>query len=98
MLFQWRNFWPFLISSGIQNPMTSIWPSMLGRQPPVVYILLDLTHFLWRGRQMMLGLLCQSMAWSPDQAHRKPCEFCEAEGTSTVVMDADVSWYVAWTL
>lgn len=96
MLFQWRNFWPFLISNGIQNPVMSIWPSTLGRQPPVFNILLDLTHFLWRARQMMLGLLCQNMAQSPDQAHRKQCEFCEAEGTSTVVRDVDVPRYVAW--
>lgn len=94
MLFQWRNFWPFLISSGIQNPVMSGWPSMLGRQPPVFNILLDLTHFLWRGRPMMLGLLCQCMAQSPYQAHRKQCEFCGAEGTSAVVRDADVPRYV----
>lgn len=92
MLFQWRNFWPFLISSGIQNPVMSGWPSMLGRQPPVFNILLDRTHFLWRGRQMMLGLLCQC------RAHRKQCEFCGAEGTSAILRDADVPRYVAWML
>lgn len=43
---------------------------------------------------MMLGLLCQCMAQSPYQAHRKQCEFCGAEGTSAVVRDADVPRYV----
>lgn len=35
MLFQWRNFWPFLNSCGIQNPLVRIWPSGLGRQSPI---------------------------------------------------------------
>ena len=47
---------------------------------------------------MMLGLLCQYMAQSPDQAHREQCEFHEAEDTSTVVRDAGAHRYVAWML
>jgi hypothetical protein len=65
MLFQQRNFWPFLISCGIQNPLMGIWTSLLARQPSFST---SLTFFakVW---QVMLALPCQLMAQSPDQVH-----------------------------
>lgn len=50
MLFQWKNFWPLLISSGIHDPVMCIGPSLLDRQPSVFNVLLGLSHFLWRDR------------------------------------------------
>lgn len=78
MLLQWRNFWPFLISSGIQNAPMSTWPPLPGHQPPVSAVL-GLSHSLWRGQAGDAATAMQQMARSPGPACRKPCEFHEAE-------------------
>lgn len=77
MLFLRKNFWPFLMSGGIQNPLVSIWPSLLGHQPPAWAILLDFSHGLWRGQAGDAGSAVSVGGTEPRQAFRKPYEFCK---------------------
>lgn len=57
----------------------SIWLSLLA-QPPFAAIFFPSLTFFGEAWQVMLDLLCQSMAQCPDQVYGKPREFYEAEG------------------
>lgn len=59
VLFLWKNFWPFLMSGGIQNPLVSVWPSLLGHQPPAWPSSWTSLTVFGEVRQMLLDLLCQ---------------------------------------
>lgn len=85
VFFLWKNFWPFLMSGGIQNPLVSIWPSLLGHQPPTLAIFLAFSHSLWRGQADKAGSAESVGGTEPRRAYRKPCEFCKQKARQALL-------------